>query len=167
MPGVSPSTLPTDPTRRGSRSGASGGSALTATVSRGKPAGNAAALYIGIGIGDVVARLAARYCVPFQRLGDASVSPLETLSYRCRPPLGPLGAEGCWPSKPRSPNSPPAFSSTCRTRRLHQAGTRRHRRSGRLLQIANKSSPNSERPPTHALPQNHRHHDGGMSDLTP
>ena len=49
MPGVSPSTLPTDPTRRGSRSGASGGSALTATVSRGKPAGNVAALYIGIG----------------------------------------------------------------------------------------------------------------------
>ena len=50
---------------------------------------------------------------------------METLSYRCRPPLGPLGAEGCWPSKPRSPNSPPAFSSTCRTRRLYQPASAR------------------------------------------
>ena len=89
---------------------------------------------------------------------------METLSYRCRPPLGPLGAEGCWPSKHRSPkqsagllvdmSNAPAISSGYSTPpTLEPTAADR--------QTNPRQTPRDHRP--HALPQNHRHHDGGMS----
>jgi hypothetical protein len=145
MPGVSPSTLPTDPTRRGSRSGASGAPRLRQRCHAANPpvmpphftseSASEAALEIALGVMSSPGWPPVTV-FPFSGYVDASVSPLETLSYRCRPPLGPLGRRGAGLASPHHQTVRRLSRRHGERAGLYQAGTRRHRRPGRLLQIA-------------------------------